>query len=638
MLVSQQPPAPVFEQPTQTCRDLNEDLAGREVALAGFASTIRDHGDVVFVDLRDAHGEIQVLLSPEFGREAFEAAKTLRPESTLSVRGRVRLRPEGTENPNAPLGDIEITAHAATVLSRAAPLPFPLDDAQNVHESVLLKYRYLHLRTDRLQRNLRLRFELLRELRTHFHRDEFVEVETPVLFKSTPEGSRDFLVPSRLHAGGFYALTQSPQMLKQLLMVGGLPRYLQVTRCFRDEDNRADRQPEFTQLDLEAAFLTQDAFMELAERNVLATLHGLAGKADALGIRILGSVPSRIQRIPHAQAMDLFGSDKPDLRFGVPLLEARDILKATTFTTFGSIIQAGGSIRYLCLARRQLGEDLPRSFLDGLPAFAKAYGSQGLAWVRVQADGSWQGPAGKFFSDAEKRELLARASVPNCYVPETLSPLDVGEGTMLFFCASTDPFVVWRTLGALRLKLAEVCRFPLRPLTLAWIVDWPLFEYDPKTKTVGAAHHPFTAPSDASLEAFLGATREGLRPGAQGLLSTLRAQAFDLVCNGAEVGGGSARIFSPAVQSQMFALLGLPSEKVQERFGFFIEALQYGTPPHVGMALGIDRLCALLAGENSIRDVIAFPKTGSGACLMSGCPTHVEPAQLRDVHIAVRGE
>ena len=640
----------VFEQPSHTSRTLSQDCVGELVSIAGFANTVRDHGEVIFVDVRDAFGQCQVLLSPEFGREAFEAAQHLKHESTVLVQGRVRIRPAGTENPEQKLGHLEITATHFGVLGKALPLPFPLDEAQNVHEHVLLRYRYLQLRTDRLQRNLKLRSEVVRALREGFYESEFQEIETPTLFKSTPEGSRDFLVPSRLHPGQFFALVQSPQMLKQLLIVGGISRYMQLTKCYRDEDQRADRQPEFTQLDLEASFLTQNAFMEIAEKNFLAALTTL--KLKAMSASVLSDtvpLPTQIPRIKHDDALEHFGSDKPDLRFALPLLDASEILKNTGFETFRTLVERKGMVKYLCLPASHSATDLPRSFLDTLPVFAKAFGSQGLAWIRVQADGSWQGPAGKFFSEPEKQALLAQACRKNPHLshlslggasapasPPKSSELnlsDLGEGTMLFFCASLDPNVVYKTLGALRLKLAEVCALPLAKLALTWVVDWPLFEWDAKTKSAQAAHHPFTAPANASIADFLSASRAGFTSANVG---QIRAQAFDLVCNGAEIGGGSARIYSPQVQAHMFSLLGMSPEKIEKQFGFFIEALQYGTPPHVGMAFGIDRIVALLAGENSIRDVIAFPKTGSGACLMSNSPTPVENQQMSEVGIALR--
>lgn len=624
----------LFEQPSHSTGMLgNSELIGLTLSVAGFADTLRDHGDVVFIDLRDAQGLCQILCSPEFSRQAFEVAKNLKTESTVWIKGTLRLRPDGTENPSALLGKIEIVATEVQLLSKAMPLPFPLDEETQVSEAVLLRHRFLHLRTPRLQRNLRLRFECVRALREAFYDDEFLEIETPTLFKSTPEGARDFLVPSRLHPGSFYALVQSPQMLKQLLMVGGLGRYLQLTKCFRDEDLRADRQPEFTQLDLEASFMSMNGFMSLAEKNVLAALHRLKKLPSHCAPRagLLDNIPHEIPHMRYDDALGFFGSDKPDLRFDLPLHDASKVMRHTAFETFRSIAEKEGLIKFLCLPAAFTQTELPRSFLDGLPAFAKTYGSQGLAWVRVQADGSWQGPAGKFFSDSEKAELLNVAATPNAFTEApSLSSLQA-EGTLLFFCASIDPQVVYRTLGALRLKIAEALALPKRPLSLVWIVDWPLFEFDSKSKELTAAHHPFTAPAHDSLSAFFAATPETLKEMGKACAQAIRAQAFDLVFNGVEVGGGSCRIYDATMQEQMFKLLGLSEPTISSRFGFFVEALRYGVPPHVGMAIGIDRLTALLAGESSIRDVIAFPKTGSGACLMSNCPAPVERAHLREL-------
>ncbi|MCA2958975.1 MAG: aspartate--tRNA ligase [Silvanigrellales bacterium] len=685
------PVSPVlFRTPTLDGRELAKSsgqaalsLVGRTVSLAGWIDTVRDHGDVVFFDWRDAWGGIQILCSPEFTTaESFHSAKHAKPESVVSIEGFVRVRPDGTENTREALGTIEIVAHEFRVLSAARTPPFPLEDEGNVSEAVLLRHRYLHLRTPRMRRNLRLRAALARSLREAFEAEDFLEVETPTLFKATPEGARDFLVPSRTHKGSAYALIQSPQMLKQLLMVGGLGRYMQVARCYRDEDSRADRQPEFTQLDLEASFLSQNDFLSLVENCLLGVLRALVANRSlhdqGLAFSCLGEggreIPLSLARVPYAVARGRLGSDKPDGRFPLPLHNVTPIFQTSAFEIFqriaskanadadvsGNLGQNAGSqgcIKMICLPATFLREELPRSFLDTLPALAKTHGGNGLAWVRLQDDGSWQGPAGKFFSQQEREALLAIACEE---APElsflgfpALTKADLGPGTMLFFSGSSNPDVVHDTLGALRLLLGASVNAPESPLaasivfphtrslSLFWVTDWPLFEWEPHERRLTAAHHPFTSPSPNSLAAFLAASAadaKHLGPGGGGaagaagasgaVLGRLEAQAFDLVFNGAEVGGGSVRIHDATVQEKMFELLGLSAETAAARFGFFLEALRFGTPPHAGMALGLDRLTALLAGEKSLRDVIAFPKSGTGACLLSQCPTPMERTQL----------
>jgi aspartyl-tRNA synthetase len=629
-------------------------LVGVTMTLCGWVDTVRDHGDVVFLDWRDPWGELQILCSPEFtDAQGLAVAGRVKPESVVFVEGRVRVRPEGTENPQVRLGTLEIVAQKLSVVSAARTPPFPLAAEGEVSEAVLLEHRYLHLRTPRMRRNLRLRASVTRALRESLQEEDFLEVETPTLFKSTPEGARDFLVPARFHPGRAYALIQSPQMLKQLLMVGGVGRYMQFARCYRDEDSRADRQPEFTQLDLEASFLAHDDFIALVERNILGALRRLTSDkalaAEGCTLPPLrGGVPDALLRLGHDEAVGRFGSDKPDLRFCLPLHDVASVFATSSFDIFRALATSGGALKMLCLPAAAVREELPRSFLDTLPALAKSHGAAGLAWVRLQDDGSWQGPAGKFFSSPERAELL-RIAGERVDTLERLgfsppSPAELAAGTMLFFCGNASKDVVHYTLGALRLKLGR--DFPQHvalpagpPSVLLWVVDWPLFAWDAKEKRRVAAHHPFTAPTSASLEGFLAAHPDEARiPDDTARLARVRAQAYDLVLNGTEIGGGSVRIHSPEVQSHMFSLLGLPAHIARERFGFFLDALTYGTPPHAGFALGLDRLCALLAGEESIRDVIAFPKTGSGACLMSNAPTPAEKSQLAELGLVRRGE
>lgn len=636
-----------------------DGLVGQTVTLAGWIHAVRDHGDVVFFDWADTWGGIQILCSPEFtSAHGFEAAKHTRVQSVVSIEGFVRVRPEGTENPKEALGKVEIVARDFRILSAARTPPFPLEDEAQVSEAVLLRSRYLHLRTPRMQRNLRLRAALTQGLRDAFETADFLEVETPTLFKATPEGARDFLVPSRTHKGSAYALIQSPQMLKQLLMVGGLGRYMQVARCYRDEDSRADRQPEFTQFDIEASFLSQNDFLSLVEGTLLRVFRKLAThpKLGAQGLTFscfgeAGSlIPDRLARVPYAVARGRLGSDKPDGRFPLPLHDVTEVFQTSAFEIFQRLAAAKeqGCIKMICLPASCVREELPRSFLDTLPALAKSHGGNGLAWVRIQDDGAWQGPAGKFFSEEERQRLLQKA----CQTEPELAFLgfpalhssDLGPGTMIFFCGSANPDVVHDTLGALRLQLGASVHAPgsplassivfpkVSPLSLFWVTDWPLFEWDAQHKRRVSAHHPFTSPAPASLEAFMSATEADAKtPGAATPLAKVKAQAFDLVFNGAEVGGGSVRIHDAAVQEKMFELLGLTPEVAASRFGFFLDALRYGTPPHAGMALGLDRLTALLAGEKALRDVIAFPKSGTGACLLSQCPTPFERAQLAEL-------
>ena len=594
---------------------------GSAAKIAGFVNAVRDHGHVVFVELRCPQGLLQVVCSPEFSEQVMQAAQELRPESSVGFEGVLRVRPDGTQNERHLLGSMELCARHIQIFNLADPLPFELENESQVQEQISLKYRYLQLRAPRLQDNIRTRHELLRYLREHFFRKEFIEIETPHLFRTSPEGAREFLIPSRLNPGRVYALPQSPQMLKQLLMMGGMGRYLQIARCYRDEDLRADRQPEFTQLDLEASFLSAAEFRALAENCFLGTLKALRELPWAARIDggILDDLPASIPLLPYYEAMEHYGCDKPDLRFGLRIIDASAALQNTAFAIFARILSNKGKVRMLALPRHWATHSaVSRTFLDDLPTLAKRFGGQGLAWIRVLADGSWQGPAGKFFSADEKEALTALVlSQGNTEKQGGIDPDAWGEGSMLFFAASERFDVPLKVLGALRLRIAEMLAIPRKGAQFAWIVDWPLFESD-GGKKVTAAHHPFTSPVPNQVGAFLQLTREELR---KGNMSDWRADAFDLVLNGVEIGGGSARNYRPDVQHHFFKLLGLSDEDVQKEFGFFLQALRYGAPPHVGMALGIDRFCALILGEESIRDVIAFPKTGSGACLMSGAPS-----------------
>jgi aspartyl-tRNA synthetase len=618
-----------FRTPSHNGKSISNSEIGKTLSLCGWIDVVRDHGEVLFVDLRDNHSTIQVLFSKEFCPHLMDSiAKIVKTESVIWCEGKLRIRPEGTENPKENLGRFELCASELKVISAAETPAFPIKDESTVHEQTLLKYRYLHLRSPRMQRNIKNRSQLLFSLRKRFHDLDFTEVETPTLFKSTPEGARDFLVPSRLHLGKFYALIQSPQMLKQLLMIGGMGRYMQIARCYRDEDSRSDRQPEFTQLDLEASFLDQKSFQALVEKEFLGCLNDCSNWSQSFS---QSDIPDCIPRISYTDAMEYFGSDKPDIRFPLPLTNVTHVFQRSEFAIFRNIADKNGLIQIICVPASYLKEDIPRTFLDGLPNLAKSFGGQGLAWVRIQDDGTWQGPAAKFFSDEEKQTLLASARVfPDVLRFSAPKETELGSGTMLFFCGHTDKQIVAQTLGSLRLKLCPQLSFPeTNRLALLWVNEWPLFEWNATHKRMGAAHHPFTSPAHGCLDKFMTAKPDDAAT--KTALADIKAQAFDLVFNGTEVGGGSVRIHSPEVQTQMFSLLGMNEQTIRNQFGFFVDALRYGTPPHVGMALGIDRLAALLLNEESIRDVIAFPKTGSGTCLMSNSPSEVSGPQLKEL-------
>lgn len=613
---------------------LNPQSIGQIVEVAGFINSVRDHGEGVFIDLIRENELLQCVFSvADCPKDVFQAAKTLREQSTIRVKGLLRKRPQETLNDSQRLGLMELLARDLEIYTLAEPLPFEFERATSVSEKVLLQHRYLQIRTPLLQRNLRMRHEIVNGLRQAFYAQKFVEVETPTLFKSTPEGARDFLVPSRLFPGDFYALIQSPQMLKQLLMVGGLGRYLQVARCYRDEDSRTDRQPEFTQLDLEMAFADSETVMQTVEEGVRNTFNNTREVCQRdFGIA-LPKLPEKVLRISYEMAMSRYGSDKPDLRFHLPIFSAGNVLKETAFQTFRNILNDNGFVSLIALPFDLASKpEISRAFLDGLPEFAKKYGSQGLAWIRVQEDGSWQGPAGKFFSETEKQNLL-RLCYENkeTWENSTWSAESFKTGSMLFFCASKDKSIVNHTLGALRLVLADLLQLRNTASNVfLWVVDWPLLEWDPKEKHLSPLHHPFTSPTQESLDTFMQATPAEIRAKH---LNTLQAAAYDLVWNGVEIGGGSQRIHNSDVQKRMFQLLGMTEEEVQNRFGFFVNAFKYGAPPHAGLAIGIDRFIAMCLGENTIRDVIAFPKAGSGRCLMSQCPSGVNPLQLRELSI-----
>ena len=582
------------EQRDCLCGELDESFIGREVVLCGWVQRRRDHGGVIFIDLRDRRGLVQVVFDPDRA-EQFALAETVRNEYVLRVTGKTRLRPEGTHNSDLPTGAVEILGLELTILNSADPLPFQIEDTET-GEAVRLRYRYLDLRSERMQRNLRLRHRLIRALRDYLDDRDFVEIETPVLTRSTPEGARDYLVPSRVQPGQFFALPQSPQLFKQMLMVSGFERYYQVARCFRDEDLRADRQPEFTQLDIEMSFID--------EADVMSAMEGMMREVFSSVLKI--DLPDPLPKLTYAESVRRFGTDRPDLRIPLELLDVADLMAEVEFKVFAGPASTPGS--RVAVLRVPGGASLSRQQIDSYTELVKQFGAGGLAYIKVNklsdGVGGLQSPILKFLPETVVSELLDRVGAE--------------DGDLLFFGADRER-VVNDALSALRIRLGhdlDLVAPGWRPL---WVVDFPLLEEDAAAGRWVALHHPFTAPHTEDVDHLQ------TDPGA------VRSRAYDMVLNGTEIGGGSIRIHQRAVQQQVFAALGLDEAQAQTRFGFLLDALRYGAPPHGGIAFGIDRIVSMVAGEASIRDVIAFPKTQKASCLLTEAPGDVDNDQLREL-------
>lgn len=593
---------------THYCADVSDRHIGKRVVLDGWVHTRRDHGGVLFIDLRDRTGLVQIVFNPE-PASLFKEAEQLRSEFVIRVEGEVRERPAGTVNANLATGKVEVVAASLTVLNKAKTPPFEISDHNESSEDVRLRYRYLDLRRPPLQKNMIMRHKIAQAVRTYLDQNGFLDIETPILTRSTPEGARDFLVPARLQPGHFYALPQSPQLFKQVLMVAGFDRYYQIARCFRDEDLRADRQLEFTQIDIEMSFIKEEDIMGLIE-----TMVALIFK-EALGMDVKLPLP----RMPYAEARSRFGSDRPDMRVKTELIDLTSHFKNTGFKRIKDNVDAGGVVKGIVHAG---GAAFSRKEVDDLTKFAQSVGAQGLAWLKLEASGQIESPIAKFLTEDEKKAVTAATG---------LKPGDI------VFLVSDKARVAENVLGALRLHLWSQFVVKGKPPALKdaahlmWVTDFPLFDWSDEDKRWVSVHHPFTTPRDEDIEALrkLDPSVEMTNPNS--ILGTFRARAYDIVLNGTELGGGSIRIHNADVQRLVLRLLGLTAEDAQEKFGFLLDSLESGAPPHGGIALGLDRLVALLAGEESIRDVIAFPKTAKGACLVSGAPGLAEPRQLKEL-------
>ncbi|WP_413362868.1 aspartate--tRNA ligase [Lysinibacillus sp. 3P01SB] len=582
-------------QRTHACGEVTAAHQGEQVVLKGWVQKRRDLGGLIFVDMRDRSGIVQVVFGDQ-AKDALEVAEKIRSEYVIEVTGKVVLRDAAQINSNIKTGEIEILADTLTIINEAKNPPFAIEDKVEVSEDLRLKYRYLDLRRPVMFDTFKMRSDVTVTIRNFLQREGFLEVETPILTKSTPEGARDYLVPSRVHEGEFYALPQSPQLFKQLLMVSGFEKYFQIARCFRDEDLRADRQPEFTQVDIETSFMSMDEIIEMNERLIQAVMKEVKGI----------EVEAPFQRMSYQEAMARYGSDKPDVRFGLELVQLSDIVKDSSFKVFSGAIENGGEVKAINV--KGAAEKFSRKDIDALGEFAAIYKAKGLAWLKVTDEGL-NGPIAKFFEGEMADKLIERMSAE--------------AGDLLLFGADQSN-VVADALGALRLKLGkELDLIDESKFAFLWIVDWPLFEYDEEEGRYYAAHHPFTRPFDEDLELM------DTNPAA------VRAQAYDIVLNGYELGGGSLRIYEPELQNKMFKLLGFTEEEAREQFGFLLEAFEYGVPPHGGLAFGLDRFVMLLAGRTNLRDTIAFPKTATASCLLTSAPSAVADAQLQELNLAI---
>lgn len=583
-------------QRTHACGEITEEHVGEKVVLKGWVQRRRDLGGLIFVDVRDRTGIVQVVFGDD-APEALKLADKIRSEYVIEIEGEIILRDESQVNPNISTGKIEVVASSIQIINEAKTPPFAIEDKVEVGEDLRLKYRYLDLRRPAMYNTFKLRSDITRSIRNFLQTEGFLEVETPILTKSTPEGARDYLVPSRVHEGEFYALPQSPQLFKQLLMVSGFEKYFQIARCFRDEDLRADRQPEFTQVDIETSFMSMDEIIEMNERLIQKVMK------DAKGV----DVQLPFQRMSYKEAMARFGSDKPDVRFGLELVQLSEIVKDSSFKVFTAAVESGGEVKAINVKAN--ADKYTRKDIDALTEFASIYGAKGLAWIKVTEEG-FTGPIAKFFEGQ--------------IVEDIMKATDAAPGDLLLFVADQSS-VVAAALGALRSKLGkELGLIDESIYAFLWITDWPLLEYDEEAGRYTAAHHPFTRPFDEDIE------KMDTNP------SEVRAQAYDIVLNGYELGGGSLRIFERDLQEKMFELLGFSKEDAQEQFGFLLEAFEYGVPPHGGLAFGLDRFVMLLAGRNNLRDTIAFPKTATASDLLTSAPSEVSDAQLKELNLAVK--